>query len=180
MNSDEKILTLLGEMRTDLHDIKDRLSSVEATQSAMQADLSEVKTELGEVKSRVSNIETELGEVKTELGEVKNRVSNIETDLSEVKTDLSEVKTDLSEVKNRIIFIENDHGKRLGAVLDGYSHLKNEHKLLAKAADVAAVDEKCEIIMQVVHEHSTRLTAIESAVARHEKVLPRKASSGQA
>ena len=41
-------------------------------------------------------------------------------DMQDMKTDIKDMKTDIKEVKERVINIENDHGKKITALFDGY------------------------------------------------------------
>ena len=56
-------------------------------------------SDVDELKQGQTNLEADLAEVKTDLAEVKTDLAEVKTDLAEVKTDLAEVKTDLAEVK---------------------------------------------------------------------------------
>ena len=40
--------------------------------------------------------------------------------MTQMYNDMQDMKTDIKDVKERVINIENDHGKKLTALLDGY------------------------------------------------------------
>lgn len=40
--------------------------------------------------------------------------------MSQMYNDMQDMKTDIKDVKERVINIENDHGKKLTALFDGY------------------------------------------------------------
>lgn len=40
--------------------------------------------------------------------------------MSRMYNDMQDMKTDIKDVKERVINIENDHGKKLTALFDGY------------------------------------------------------------
>jgi len=85
----------------------------------LQLILGEIRTVKGELQTvnrRLDNLETEVKEVRQEVKEVRQEVK-------EVREEVKEVKEDVQEVKNRLIIMEHDHGKRIGAALDGYTLL---------------------------------------------------------
>lgn len=58
---------------------------------------------------------------------VEKMYSEMINGFKEVKSEISELKSELREVKDRVITIENDHGKKLAALFDG--HLQNTQQL---------------------------------------------------
>ena len=54
----------------------------------------------------------ELAEVKQELAEVRNTMAT--------KQELAEVKDEVASIKTIVVKIENEHGEKLGALLNGY------------------------------------------------------------
>ncbi|MCL2852935.1 MAG: hypothetical protein FWE20_07895 [Defluviitaleaceae bacterium] len=76
--------------------------------------MQQILGELKNINSRLDNIEQEVQELKQEIQELKQEVH--------------EVKQEVQEVKHRIIVIENEHGEKLGAALDGYVQLYDFNK----------------------------------------------------
>ena len=112
---------------------------------------------LGTMDSRISGIEAnmatkqDLAEVKADVAELKTDVAVIKTDVAVLKTDVAELKTEVAEVKAEVEFtkvtvikIENDHGRKLGVLFDGY-------KLISEKVD-----------------------RIEAEVTKHEEVILRR------
>ncbi len=64
------------------------------------------------VANRVGVLTKIMAEVKAELAEVKATMAT--------KDELAEIKADVQFIKNTVIKIENDHGQKLGALLNGY------------------------------------------------------------
>ncbi len=62
-----------------------------------------------ETNVRFDNVENRLGNVENRLGNVENRLGNVENRLD--------------SVEGHITRIENDHGKKLDALFDGYMQL---------------------------------------------------------
>ena len=63
---------------------------------------------------------------------------------ADLKGDIGDIKVRLTGVENRLTYIENDHGKKLDALFDGYK------------------------------QNSEKLTRIETEVTKHQEVIFRK------
>jgi len=85
MNNEEKILTILETMQTDMKDVK--------------TDISDIKTRLTSVETKVGNLETKVGSLETKVGSLDTKVGNLETDMQTVKREV--VKTNLT-IENEI------------------------------------------------------------------------------
>lgn len=96
----------------------------------------ELKQELAEIRGTMAT--------KRELAEVKNTMAT-KQDLEEVKNtmatkqELEEVKSEVSSIKATVIRIENEHGEKLGALLNGY--MQNAQRLDRVEAKLAEHDE---------------------------------------
>mgnify|MGYP000478558763 CR=1 FL=1 len=53
-------------------------------------------------------------------------MEKIYMELQETRNEVKEVKTDIKDIKGRVINIENDHGKKLTALFDGYTQLNEK------------------------------------------------------
>ncbi len=82
---------------------------------------------------------TILAEMQVEQRKTNERLDSIESTQAEMQKTQAEMQTDLREVKNRVIFIENEHGKRLDSLFDGYK--QNYDMLQRLEKKVAAGDE---------------------------------------
>lgn len=72
---------------------------------------------------------------------VKNDISGMKGNISNMKDDISNMKDDINDLKKTVINIEQDHGKKLEALFDGYK------------------------------QNSEQLTRIEDEVSKHEEVI---------
>jgi len=93
---------------------------------------------IGTMDSRISGIEANMA-TKQDLAEVKADLTEVKADLTEVKADLTEVKADAEFTKNTVIKIENEHGRKLGILFDGYQ--QNSEKLDRIEAEVTKHEE---------------------------------------
>ena len=65
-------------------------------------------SDVDELKQGQTKLEADMAEVKTDMAEVKTDLAEVKTDLAEVKTDLAEVKTDLAGVKTEVASIRTE------------------------------------------------------------------------
>ena len=77
--------------------------------------------------------------VYIELQGVKGEVKGLKTEVKEVKDEVKGVKGEVKEVKSRVTIIEQDHGKKLDALFDGYR--QNSEKLDRIEKELARHDE---------------------------------------
>ncbi len=62
-------------------------------------------------------------EVKSEFQGVKADIQEVRSEFQGVKADIQEVKADIKKVSNQVIKLENEHGKKLDALFDGYQQV---------------------------------------------------------
>ena len=109
MNNEEKILHILENIQTDV--------------SGLKTDVAGLKSDIVEVKADVAGLKSDMVEVKADIAGLKSDMVEVKADIAGLKTDVAGLKTDLTEVKHRVVLIENEHGKSLGALHDGYTML---------------------------------------------------------
>jgi hypothetical protein len=69
--------------------------------------------------------------------------------LESLVTKVDRLETDLTDVKARVINIEHDHGRRLAALLDGYSALYDiDREIRSDVATIKSRQDKQEIILK--------------------------------
>ena len=71
-------------------------------------------------------LETVMTEQKTtneRIGAIESKMGTMASDVSTLKSDVSTLKSDVDEIKGRIAIIENEHGTKINAGLDGHSLL---------------------------------------------------------
>lgn len=79
--------------------------------------------QVGKLTSQVDTLTSQVGTLTSQVGTLTTQVDGLSKDMAEVKTDLAEIKPRLSFVEKTVIKIENDHGQKLGALLNGYKLL---------------------------------------------------------
>lgn len=78
-------------------------------------------------------------------------VTAIQSDIQELKQGQAELREDVDLVRRSVVVIENEHGKMLGAIYDGY--LDHQRKI-----------EHIEPLENKVDEHEIRIWTLEEAV----------------
>lgn len=73
--------------------------------------------------------------------EMQEGFKDVKNDISGMKGDISNMKDDINDFKKTVVNIEQDHGKKLEALFDGYK------------------------------QNSEQLTRIEDEVSKHEEVI---------
>lgn len=69
-----------------------------------------------EMQDGFKNIHVEIKEIKSDVSELTDQVGML-------TNKVTEIDKDLKEVKKTVIKIEDDHGKKLSALFDGYKQL---------------------------------------------------------
>ena len=103
------------------------LELMEKIYKEMQHGFSELRHDIDGIKEDVSGMKVELAGVKEDVSGMKVELAGVKEDVSGMKVELTGVKQELTEVKQRVINIENNHGKKLSALFDGYK--QNSDKL---------------------------------------------------
>ena len=78
MNNEEKILTLLESLTSEVKDMKTDMSD-------MKTDIKNIKTDMEDVKLRLTNVELGLTNVELRLTNVELRLTNVELRLTDVE-----------------------------------------------------------------------------------------------
>ena len=127
MNNEERILSILEQMQTDISGLKEG-----------QAETNQRLTKLEQGQAML-----EQGQAMLEQGQ-------------------SRLETEVAEIKERVILIENDHGKRLGAIYDGYMLLHD--KLEPLPAAVEALQDDMSVVKAVVISHSKDINKFKNVI----------------
>ena len=93
----------------------------------------------GEMQRGFKEVNNRLGNVEDRLGNVEDRLVNVEDRLGNVEDRLGNVEDRLGNVEKSVIFIENDHGRKLDSLFDGYK--LNYEKLAIIEEEVSKHDE---------------------------------------
>lgn len=111
MNNEERILSMLEQLTSDVAGLKAGQAKLESGQS---------KLESGQSKLEDGQAKLESGQAKLESGQ-------------------SNLATEIADVKAIAMHIENDHGRQLGLLVDG--HMQNADKLSRIEAEITRHEE---------------------------------------
>ena len=113
----------------------------------MQADIAGLKEGQGELKEDVSGLKEDVSGLKEDVSGLKEDVSGLKEDVSGLKEDVSGLKEDLVITRRILVKIENEHGKKLQALIDaqvGYedTHRRHEPRIIKLEKEVDLLDTK--------------------------------------
>ena len=103
MDNNKDLFELMTKMYAD---ITNRMDS-------MQGDIKGVNKRLDNLENKVDNLETKVDNLETKVDNLENKVDNLETKVQ--------------HIDNKVSIIEQEHGKKLTALFDGYT--QNAQKL---------------------------------------------------
>ena len=88
-------------------------------------------------------IATQVGKLTIKVDELTTRVDVLTTRVDKLTQDMTEVKADLQFTKHTVVRIENDHGQKLGVLLNGYKQtaerLDRHEAIISRISKEAAV-----------------------------------------
>ena len=114
------------------------LESILAKIGDMDTKITGMDTRISSMDTRISGMDTRISGMDTTITGMDARITNIESNMA-TKQELAEVKADLKFNQKIVLKIENDHGKKLSALFDGYK--QNSEKLDRIAAEVSRHEE---------------------------------------
>lgn len=140
----KKLRKLLNQMRRNERKIlmnDEILKQLLDTQNQILSEIKELKQNQVETNTRLDNLEQ--GQTKLEQGQTK-------------------LESEVSRIKESVIVIENDHGKKLGALLDGHAVLTDKLAPLPDAVETLQKD--VSIIKIAVASHSEDISIFKNAI----------------
>ena len=97
MDNNKNLFELMTKMYAD---ITNRMDS-------MQGDIKGVNKRLDNLENKVDNLENKVDNLETKVDNLENKVDNLETKVQ--------------HIDNKVNIIEQEHGKKLTALFDGYT-----------------------------------------------------------
>ena len=81
-------------------------------------------------------VASQVARLTTQVDGLTTRVDGLTTKVDRLTRDMAEVKADLQFTKETVVRIENEHGQKLGALLNGYKlheeRLDRHEKIISK------------------------------------------------
>jgi len=118
MDNEERILSLLETLTTDVAGLKTDMTE-------MKADMTEMKAGQVTMNGRLDRLEA--GQAKLEAGQAKLRA-----DVGILKAGQTRLAKKVNFIHNNVTRMENEHGRTLGILLDGHSQLNDKLSRIEK------------------------------------------------
>jgi hypothetical protein len=96
---------------------------------------------LEKITEKLSSLETDVTVIQTGQASDRELLELTASQVSKLTGDMDDIKAEISSIKNTVIKIENDHGRKLNALFDGYK------------------------------QNAEQLTRIEDEVSKHEEII---------
>ena len=134
MNNNEEMLELLKQIYEEQKKSNRRLDGLEKEQSLLNTyvmgiahNVKQQETDIyklrEEFKEGYSKLEQSVSKLEQNYSTLEQSVSKLEQNYSTLETEVSSLDAKITDTRGRVILIENDHGKRLGVLQDGYQQL---------------------------------------------------------
>jgi len=108
-----------------------------------------------QVLNKLTSLEQEISDVKSTLGQ---EISDVKSTLGQ---EISDVKSALNDTRERVILMENEQGRYLRALGDGYTLMYDKLEPLPSA--VETLQEDVSVIKAVVTSHSADINTLKLA-----------------
>ena len=91
-------------------------------------DLFELMTKMySDFTTRMDRLETKIEHIDNKVDSLETKVDNLETKVDNLETKVDNLETKVKHIDNKVTIIEQEHGKKLTALFDGYT--QNAQKL---------------------------------------------------
>lgn len=85
VNNEEKILSMLSDMRGDLQEIKSDVAELKVRVGNLEADVAVLKADVAGLKTDVAGLKTDVAGLKTDMTDLKGRVARLEDCVDELR-----------------------------------------------------------------------------------------------
>ncbi len=106
MNNEEKILSILEAMQ----------GSITTMQGSIMTMRGNITTMQGNITTMQGDITTMQGDITTMQGDI----TKINNRLDMLESEQSEIAAAVKRIDRSVLLIENEHGRKIGALFDGY------------------------------------------------------------
>jgi len=110
----------------------------------------------------LEQIQSEQKQTNQRLGKLEAGQSKLEAGQAKLEAGQANLEESVDRLHGSVAFIENDHGKKLGALLDGYSMLSENMRDIKPIVEKTALD--VAIVTASVSVHTDKFTALKAAI----------------
>ena len=100
-------------------------------------------------------------QTQSDVVDLKQGVARIEQRMDRLEQRQDRLEADIADIKERIILMENDHGRALGALLDGHKFTVDKLDYIHPAT--TRLEEDVTLIKTVVITHSKDINILKAA-----------------
>lgn len=133
MANEDKILALLGQMASDVSEMKTHMDSMEARMDRMEARMDSIEARMDKMEADISGIKVRMDKMEADISGVKSRMDKMEADISGIK-----VRLDVDVDRNFKLLAEGhemlqEHIERTTAPMDRVERIEGDVIVLKSA-----------------------------------------------
>ena len=145
-----------------LQQILNKLTAIEQGQAITNQRLGNLEQGQAKLEQGQAKLEQEQAKTNQRLGNLEQGQTKLEQGQTKLEQGQTKLETEIIRIRESVAIIENDHGKKLGALFDAYSILSDKLEPLPGA--IETLQEDVAIIKTVVTSHSKDISALKSAM----------------
>jgi len=124
-----------------------------------------ILNELKSLNNRFDKLEDKVENVTEEVANLNQKFTNLNQKFTNLNQEVTNLKQELAVIKRSVILIENDHGKKIGALFDGYQLLSEKiDRMMPLVEKIPQMQDDISIIKSVVTRHAGIFNAMRAAM----------------
>ena len=122
--------------------------------------------ELGKlILNELKSLNNRFDKLEDKVENVTEEVANLNQKFTNLNQEVTNLKQELAVIKRSVILIENDHGKKIGALFDGYQLLSEKiDRMMPLVEKIPQMQDDISIIKSVVTRHAGIFNAMRAAM----------------
>lgn len=133
MANEDKILALLGQIASDVSEMKVRMDSIETRMDRMEARMDSIEARMDKMEADISGVKSRMDKMEADISGVKSRMDKMEADISGIK-----VRLDVDVDRNFKLLAEGhemlqEHIQRTTAPMDRVERIEGDVIVLKSA-----------------------------------------------
>lgn len=135
MNNEDKLLSVLETLVSTVGKLEAGQARLEDTVGQMNDRLVNLETGQARLEDTVGQMNDRLMNVEDTVGQMNDRLVNVEDAVGRIEVEQVTMKEDIQFVRNTTTRIEQDHGRKLTALHDGYQQVYDKVTRLEDQVD---------------------------------------------
>jgi peptidoglycan hydrolase CwlO-like protein len=104
VSNEDKILAALEGLQGQMGAMQGQMGSMQGQMTSMQKDITSMQEDITSIKGDITSIDI--------------RLTSVEGQMTSVEGQMTSMKSDIKRISGSVAFIEIEHGKKIGALLD--------------------------------------------------------------